>query len=78
MKKLLLRYAASESAVQYHFPDKGSSHKKTFPHRPDGVVKTVRCKVMEKNCARNEIARKQLKCMKYFEDLKTSDGLHCS
>ncbi len=53
-------------------------HKKTFLHRPCGAVKTVRCKVVEKHCTRNGIARKYLKCMKYFEDLKTSDGLNCS
>ena len=49
-----------------------------FPHRPYRAVKTVRCKVVEKHCVRNEITRKHLNYMKYFEDLKTSDGLHCS
>ena len=42
------------------------------------MVKTVRYKVTEKHCVRNEVARKQLKRMKYFEDLKSGDGLHYS
>lgn len=46
-------------------------HRKSFPHRLCTVAKTGRCKATEKHCARNEIARKYLKYMKYFEDLKT-------